>query len=222
MLIDNDIIQGGLPLAQNILFLDPGHAFGLMNREAPFVQNNFTLVDQYDLTTIDLSSFSAMIVHDFADQIYLARHRDVIETFLNEGKVVVFCGHLVREWLPGCAIFTPQTVASYKDYEVLPVTAHPIFEGVKMDELTFNKGVAGFFARGAHKPVPAGAEVLLALPNDMPITYIDRQTTNGTIFVHAGRDLFGLRMQKKSSDRISEQLLQWVKDEMQALKEGAQ
>ena len=206
----------------DILFLDPGHAFGLTNRTSPFIQQNFTLVDQYEFAEMDLTPFKCIVVHDFADQIYLERHKAKIEAFLNDHNIVIFGGHLVREWLPGCAIFTPQQVNSFKDYEVSVVNEHPIFEGVAMDELTFNKGVAGFFARGAHIPVPAGAQILLTLPGDMPITYIDRHTTKGTILAHAGRDLFGQRMQKKSSDRISEQLLQWIHDEAKALKDGVQ
>ena len=95
---------------------------------------------------------------------------------------------------------------------------HPIFAGVDTNEMTYNKGVAGFFARGSHTPVPEHAEVLLTLPGDAAITYIDRHTTKGTILVHSGRDLFGQRMQKRSTDLISSQLLQWVHDEFEALK----
>ena len=88
--------------------------------------------------------------------------------------------------------------------------------------MTYNKGVAGFFARGSHTPVPEGAEVLLTLPDGAYITYIDRNTTNGTILAHAGRDLFAQRMQNKTTDRISSQLLAWIHDEAKALKDGAQ
>lgn len=203
----------------DILFIDPGHAFGLENRIDPFMTSNFTLVDQYTFGDLDLTPFKCIVMHDFVDQVYLTRHRDKIEHFLNDRNIVIWSGHLIREWLPGCPIFTPKEVTSFADYEVSIVAEHPVFEGVDTHEMTYNKGVAGFFARGSHTPVPAGAVVLLTLP-DAAITYIDRETTNGTIFVHAGRDLFAQRMQNKSTDRISTQLLAWVHEEAKALKEA--
>ena len=213
---------GGLFVAQvnPILYLDPGHAFGLENRTNPFITQNFTLIDQYRLTEIDLAPFTCIVVHDFADQEHLYRNKAIIEEFLAEGKVVIFCGHLFKEWLPGCPIFTPRTIQSHTDYEVINDRQHPIFAGVNLDDMTFNKGIAGFFARVTHSPVPKGAEVLLTFPDKMPITYIDHCSTNGTILCHAGRDLFGLRMQNRSTDRISVQLLQWIHDEYAQLQKG--
>ena len=201
----------------DILFIDPGHAFGVENRTSPFIQDNFYVIDMYDLHTIDLTPFKAMVVHDFVDQIYLHKHRNIIENFLNEKKIVIWGGHLTKPWLPGCALFEPKKINSFSDYEITIIGNDPIFVGVNPDEMTFNKGVAGFFARGYHMPIPEGAEPLLALPGGDIITYIDRETTAGTIFVHAGRDLFAQRMQNKSTDRISTQLLQWVHDEAKRL-----
>ncbi len=205
---------------KNILFLDPGHAFGLENRTSPFMLENFTMIDQYAFAETDLTPFKAIVVHDFIDQLYMEKHKEKIAAFLNAGKIVVWAGHLVTPWLPGCAIFTPKEIKNHADYEISIVKEHPVFEGVNPDEMTYNKGVAGFFARGSHTPVPAGSEVLLSLPEDTPITYIDRTTTKGTIFVHAGRDLFAQRMQSKTTDRISTQLLQWIHDEYERLQGG--
>lgn len=205
---------------KKILFLDPGHAFGLENRTSPFMSENFTMIDQYAFAETDLTPFKAIVVHDFIDQIYMEKHKEKIAKFLNEGKIVVWAGHLVTPWLPGCAIFTPKEIKKHTDYEISIVKEHPVFEGVNPDEMTYNKGVAGFFARGSHTPVPVDAEVLLSLPEDTPITYIDRITTKGTIFVHAGRDLFAQRMQSKTTDRISTQLLQWIHDEYERLQGG--
>ena len=203
---------------QEILWLDPGHAFGIGNRTDPFITENFTQIDQYDFADTDLSRFACIVVHDFIDQEYMYKHREKIASFLDEGKIVIFAGHLFKEWLPGCSIFQPKKIHSFRDYEVSIMAEHPIFAGVKPEDMTYNKGVSGFFARGAHLPLPEHAEVLLALPDDIPITYIDRHSTNGTIFVHSGRDLFAYRNQNKSSDRISSQLLQWIKDEYEELK----
>lgn len=200
-----------------ILYLDPGHAFGLANRSNAFMKENFTMLDQYDFDNIELKQFACIVVHDFIDQEFMFRQKERISAFLNEGKIVIFAGQLCKEWLPGCPLFTPKTINSFKDYEITVTEPHPIFEGVDPDDMTFNKGVAGFFARGTHSPVPEGAEVLLSLPDDMPVTYIDRNTTKGTILAHAGRDLFAFRMNNKTTDRISRQLLAWINDEYERL-----
>ena len=46
------------------------------------------------------------------------RQRDLIAGFLGSGRVVVFCGHLLHPWLPGCGTFVPAPVTSYRDYVV--------------------------------------------------------------------------------------------------------
>ncbi|MGE7980489.1 phosphate starvation-inducible protein PhoH [Psychrobacillus sp. NPDC093200] len=206
--------------SNSILYLDPGHAFGLSNRTNPFMNKHFTIIDQYQLTQHNLEPYCCIVVHDFADQEYLYKNRAIIEGFLEAGKIVIFGGHLFREWLPGSPIFTPRTIESHEDYKVYKKIDHPIFEGVDTDDMTYNKGVAGFFARVTHSPVPAGSDVLLTFRDGMAITYIDRQSTKGTILVHSGRDLFAHRMQNKSTDRISTQLLQWIQDEYQELQKG--
>lgn len=184
------------------------------------MNKHFTIIDQYQLTQHNLEPYCCIVVHDFADQEYLYKNRAIIQGFLEAGKIVIFGGHLFREWLPGCPIFTPRTIESHEDYNVYKKIDHPIFEGVDTDDMTYNKGVAGFFARVTHSPVPAGSDVLLTFRDGMAITYIDRQSTKGTILVHSGRDLFAHRMQNKSTDRISTQLLQWIQDEYQVLQKG--
>lgn len=203
-----------------ILFLDPGHVFGLENRTDAFIVEHFTMMDQYAFGDLDVTPFEAIVIHDFIDQEYMYRQRDKIATYLNDGGIVIWAGHLVKEWLPGCALFTPKDIKSHTDYELSFVAEHPVFAGVATHDMTYNKGVAGFFARGAHMPIPAGAEALLTLPNDMVTTYIDRVTTKGTIFAHAGRDLFAQRGQGKTTDVISTQLLTWIREESKRLKEA--
>src|SRR5581483_10255450 len=91
--------------------------------------------------------------------------------YLDRGGVVVFGGHLHRDWLPGASLFVPLASRSLDGYRVVEVADHPIFRGMGT-ELTFRRGVAGFFARG-HHPVPPGAEVLTRLFGGEPATYLD-------------------------------------------------
>jgi hypothetical protein len=165
--------------------------------------------DIYDLPTINLLQFDGLIVSNGCDQEFLLIHKAQIHAFLDAGKVLSFSGHLFRPWLPGAGMFQPKTIASYHDYVVRLVVDHPIFAGVLADDLTFRKGVAGFFARGHHE-APAGAEIIAVLPGDEPIVYIDRASTRGTILVHAGNDLLASVDRDSTAGRIAGQLLRWM------------
>jgi hypothetical protein len=144
-------------------------------------------LDCYALGSTDLARYAALIITPNVDQEHLARQHRVIRDYLDGGGVVVFGGHLHRDWLPGASPFVPLTNQSLSGYRVVEVADHPIFRGVG-NELTFRRGVAGFFARG-HHPVPPGAEVLTRLAGGEPSTYLDRVSTAGTILVQATSDL---------------------------------
>jgi hypothetical protein len=169
-------------------------------------------LDIYELPNLDLDRLSGLLVPGSVDQEWLYLHREVIEDFLNKGRVVVFSGHLFRPWLPGASSFVPKQIDSFRDYAVSVVKSHPVFVGVKAEDLTFRKGVAGFFARGHHPP-PSGAEVLLALADGEPITYLDRSSSGGTILLHSGNDLWGYVEDETTAARMVPQLLWWIREE---------
>jgi len=208
-------------MKKDFLVLNPGGIFAQARANDPNYAADFDYVDIYSLPEIDLASYKCLVLTGFADQEFLYEERHIIREFLGNKKVVVFSGNLVTDWLPGGKSFIPKEIKSFKDYEVSIAKPHPIFNGVLEDDMTYNKGVTGFFARG-HHPLPEGAEVLLTLPGNDPITYIDRQSTNGTIIVHVGFDLFGYMQSdsKKTTDRIGKQLVQFVRDEFNRLQGG--
>ena len=197
-----------------ILLLDAQTSATPMSEES-LVRQRMAVEDVYLLPDLDLTPYDALHISGMVDQEFLWRHRDVIARFLDGGKVVVFCGHLLHPWLPGCGTFVPASVTSYRDYVVHIVAPHPVYEGVEAADLTFRRGVAGFFARGHHPP-PPGAEVLATLAGGQPITWIDRSTTNGTVFVHSGNDLVGFA-DDSTAARLGPQLLDWVEEEARRL-----
>ena len=200
--------------------LDPKTAFGKPQSHLldPNYQDLFTHIDIYDLPDYDLTVHKCLVIAGLVDQEFLYKQKEQIRHFLDQKKLLVFCGNLFRPWLPGGSNFVPKTIRHYTDYQVLIHQPHPIFAGVHPDDMTYNKGVAGFFARG-HHPTPPGAEVLLTLAGGEPITYIDRNSTRGTILVHSGGDLFGYFFPGKSTGRIAIQLIDWVRDEYRQLQE---
>lgn len=162
--------------------------------------------------SVQLFDLEGLLIPGSVDQEWLHLHRELVEGFLAGGRIVVFSGHLFRPWLPGASSFIPKEINSFRDYAVRVVTPHQIFAGVRPEDLTFRKGVAGFFARGHHPP-PPGAEVLLALADGDPITYRDRSSSGGTILLHSGNDLWGYAGDESTAGRIAPQLLAWIGEE---------
>lgn len=208
-----------MTVKKNFLLLDSGTVFGQHRLDEETEKNGFSIIDLYDLTKIDLSPYKCLVIDGFVDQEYLYKHKEVIHAFVNSGKILIFCGNLFLDWLPGGTNFIPKEILSHRDYKVSIKQKHPIFDGVLPEDMTYRKGVSGFFARGYH-PLPPGAEVLLTLPGEVPITYIDRRSTNGVILVHVGFNLLNYTGTENTTGRIRNQLVQWVDEESDLLKAG--
>lgn len=207
-------------MMKDFIMLNSGACFAQARVKDQDYQEDFMFVDIYDFPKVDLRPYKCLVINSFIDQEFLYEHRHLIREFLDDRKVLIFTGNLFKNWLPGGSNFVPKQINSFQDYVVSVHQSHPIFEGVLEDDMTYNKGVSGFFARG-HHPVPEGAEVLLTLPGGEPINYIDRNSTKGTIFAHVGNDLFGkMNGSPKTTDRIGPQLMQWARDEYTRLQEG--
>ena len=201
----------------NILKLDPGHAFGrdgramsADNRETEHV----SVMDQYAFGDADISNYNVLYVTDFIDQEYLYTQREKIAAFLDAGNIVVSCTHIFRPWLPNVHLFTPREIRKFSDYDVVLSEDSAIFEGVDASELVSRKGVAGFFARG-FQPVYHDVEVHVRFTDGTPVTYVDRTSTNGTMFIHAARDILSFVTGDNTSQRIAPQMLEWLKRELQ-------
>uniref|UniRef100_UPI00406CB447 phosphate starvation-inducible protein PhoH n=1 Tax=Metasolibacillus sp. FSL K6-0083 TaxID=2921416 RepID=UPI00406CB447 len=186
------------------------------------MDERFEVIDMYDLSNVELASYKCMVILGFVDQDFLLEQKQIIADFLVEKKIVCFFGNLVTNWLPGQQPFIAKEIRNHWDYDISIAKQHPIFEGVTEEDMTINRGVKGFFARG-HHPAPVDAEVLLTLPDGEPVTFIDRSSTNGTIFVHAGNNLFAsgsmASQTPKTTSRIPVQLMQWVQEEYNRLQE---
>jgi hypothetical protein len=214
----------------DLLALDAGATYASAEVfQYPALRDDVVVLDMYELPTTDLGSYVGMLVPNGVDQELLYRQRGQIRQFLDDGKVLVFCGHLFRDWLPGGQPFVPKRITSTErvipsgihtsdEYNVCVVTPHPVFDGVSPEDLTFRRGVRGFFARG-HHPLPPGAEVLLALQSGEPVDYVDRASSGGTILVHAGNDLVGYLSGDDTAQRVAPQLLRWMHDEYAALQQ---
>lgn len=194
----------------SIGFLDPDDAFTRRFVETSFFEAHLDRIDMYDLPATDLESYPGIVVSSQVDQDFLYRHRHDIRQYLDAGGVVAFSGHLSRRWLPGAECFVPKAIESHEDYTVIEATPHPVFEGVEMADLTYQRGVAGFFARG-HNPPPADATTLLRLGDGEPVVYVDGESTDGTIFAHSGNDLVSFGRRSSTAARVPAQLVAWMR-----------
>lgn len=85
-----------------------------MDIRSPETSARIERLDLYAVGATDLTRCTALIVGPTADQEHLARHRDTIRDYLDAGVVVVFGGHLHRDWLPGAAPFVPLSPPSLR------------------------------------------------------------------------------------------------------------
>ena len=70
-----------------ILEVSASHAFGMTDI---IKKDAYTsVIDEYDFDSTDLSNYNVLVITYFVDQEYLYKHKQIIEDFLNEGKVVV-------------------------------------------------------------------------------------------------------------------------------------
>jgi hypothetical protein len=164
------------------------------------------LRDIYSLPEIDLDDFSVLFVSMHSDQRFLASRARQIEEYLAGGGVVVANGHYAYPYLPRMAGF--HTIDNYRlsDITVLRVAEHPIWHGIDPHDLTFRRGVSGFYGRVWHD-APADAKIIHALgkPN-LPLDFI-YPVGRGRVLFHGGNDLWSFGGDDK---QLAPRIMQWV------------
>lgn len=152
----------------------------------------------------------AILVEAHIDQRALLAHRDALHRHLDAGGTLVFNGHLVYPLFDGLEPFRVATGRRVEDLIVERVDAHPVFDGVDCRDLSFRRGVAGFYGRGAN-PAPDGATILHRLRADgSPLDWVWQRPAGGQIFMHGGNTLWMYVNDDTSAARIAPQLLTWI------------
>ena len=152
-------------------------------------------IDHYALHAADLARYAALLLPAHLDQRYLGE---------------VFNGHVAWPMLPEFQAFVPLPQGGLDQLQVHLVTPHPVFAGVDMADLTYRRGVAGFYARG-HNPPPEGAVPVLGLgPERRPCDWVYERPRGGRIFMHAGNDLWMYAGADTTAARIVPQLCAWA------------
>lgn len=167
-------------------------------------------IDHYSLHETDLAPFAAILLPAHLDQRYLGAIAPVVTAFLDRGGRLVFNGHVAWPMLPELQPFVPLASRQLADLAIHRLAEHPVFEGVAEDDLTFRRGVAGFYARG-HNPPPDGAVALMGVgPERVPCDWVLQRPAGGEILCHAGNDLWMYIDDTRSTGRIVPQLIAWA------------
>ncbi|GAB5377281.1 MAG: hypothetical protein AcusKO_37430 [Acuticoccus sp.] len=167
-------------------------------------------IDHYALHETDLAPFAAILLPAHLDQRYLGAIAPVVTAFLDRGGRLVFNGHVAWPMLPELQPFVPLASRQLADLAIHRLAEHPVFEGVAEDDLTFRRGVAGFYARG-HNPPPQGAVALMGVgPERVPCDWVLQRPAGGEILCHAGNDLWMYIDDTRSTGRIVPQLIAWA------------
>lgn len=176
----------------------------------PGLQAQVHGIDMYDLPGTDLAAFDALLIGTGADQRVLAEQRGRLQSFLEAGGAIVFCGHIAYPFLDGLAEFVPLARYRVEDLMVAPAAPHNVFDGVDPQQLTFRRGVAGFYGRG-HNPPPPGAVVLNVLgPARVPVDWVRHYGRHGVLLVHAGNDLWGYLPEQEGGADLPARLDRWI------------
>ena len=194
------------------LALSYGFPDGAMAKLAshPDASGRITSRDVYALEhlDLDLDDFGALLISMHLDQRFLAGRAAQIESFLRQGGSVIANGHIAYPFLPGMTGVHPLENYGLHDLAVKRLADHPIWAGVSEGDLTFRRGVAGFYGRAWHHP-PEGATVVHALGEpDRPLDFI-YPVGKGRVLFHGGNDLWQYGG-ADSTGRILPQLLRWI------------
>lgn len=141
------------------------------------------------LDAADLQHHQGLVTGQMFDQDAAFELKGALAAFLNREGRWFFNGHMIRPLVDGMAPYRPLPRPRRADFDLTPLAPHPVFAGIDMSSLVANRGVAGFYGRGANPP-PEGAVVITGLgPARVPVDWVWLRPGGGRVFSHAGNDL---------------------------------
>ncbi|GAB3366695.1 MULTISPECIES: hypothetical protein [Giesbergeria] len=190
-------IEGVAPLGQAFFHLPLWREYGRAIRV-------------YDLDAQCLEGVQAVLVAGHVDQRALQARQSLLDHYLQQGGSMVINGHVAYPFLPMLRPFVPLAERNMAGLQVQRLMEHPVFRGVDTYDLTYRRGVAGFYGRG-HNPLPPGAKAIHGIgPQALPLDWELPLAGAGRLLVHGGNDLWMYAADNTSARRIAPQLLEWL------------
>ncbi|MGY4794251.1 hypothetical protein ACVNNN_04565 [Lysinibacillus fusiformis] len=168
----------------------------------------------YDLPSVDLTAYAGIIITNHVEEQFLLEHKTILDEYLLQGGVIFSLTEISLSWLANVANWKRSPIP-LKDREIMIEQSNcSLFKGIEPYDINYRKGVRGFFSRGYFEKVPAQAEVLITDQSGVPILYVDRHSTNGTIFAGAGTDIYKVFInEENTSKKLSLQMLDCIREE---------
>lgn len=168
------------------------------------------IIDQYKFTPGALSDTQALLLGQHLDEHHLQGMHPALDAFLIEGGGIAIMGPVA---LPPITFLSPHRIAGHghRDDWILEMAHdHPVMEGVAVDDLTFRKGVVGFWARGTITPHENAQVLTRFATTGAAADWVWESGKGGKLFVHPGNDVWGYASEPNSSARVFPQLLDWL------------
>ena len=170
------------------------------------------ILPQPALTAARLTGAHGLVTGNQLDQDALLPLRPALEDFLDAGGRWFFNGHVVRPLIAGLTPYEPITHPKRPDFHQTRLAPHPIFAGIEIAQLETNRGVAGFYGRGAN-PMPAGAIAITGLRGGtVPVDWVWCRPGGGRFFSHAGNDLGQAGREWDLPPVLYARIFDWVND----------
>jgi hypothetical protein len=190
-------------------------------------------VDALTLPDIDLSPVSGIIVSGGVDQVSLAEHREILDSFVTSGGRILVNGHVQVPFLSGLGTWRKLEFHGPADLVLTRVTDHPVWRGADLERLLYmmggtdgisatgdlpsldelrRHGVAGFYGRGYLSPLPVDAVVVNGIgPWQAPVD-VEYPLGRGRVLVHSGNDLQMFMRPARGTAHMWDQLTDWLRD----------
>jgi len=177
-------------------------------------RRGLTFLYLYDLPYTDLRAYAGLIITNLVEEQFLLEHKAILDQYLYQGGVIFSLTETSLPWLVGVPEWKRSPIP-LKDREIIIKDPfHPLFAGINAYDINYRKGVRGFFSRGYFEKIPLHAEVLVTDQSGATIIYVDRDSTNGTIFAGAGTDIYRVFIDEENSSRqLSLQMLSCIREE---------
>ncbi|MEM9973276.1 MAG: hypothetical protein AAF771_03780 [Pseudomonadota bacterium] len=168
------------------------------------------IVDQYDLTPEVLEGTKVLLLGQHLDEHHLKGMQGFLEVFLEKGGGIAVMGPIAQRLLPVLSPHRPVGSGRRGDWILEIAEAHPVMAGVRAKDLTYRKGVVGFWARGTIPPC-ADAKILTRFAaSEAAADWLWESVRGGKLFVHPGNDVWGYVDEPNTSALVFPQLLDWM------------
>lgn len=193
-----------------ILVLDTQNNLDIADSTRSYYGEIFFKVDAYEEFNRKsvFGDYKIVLAGVGIDQILLYKYRHKINDFLESGGIFISFAANFLEWLPGNTLYK-ESKYPIKD-RMIQTNGHEITNGVRDYDITYRRGVSGFFTRGYFDP-PKKSEVILKDNFNQCVAYIDDKSTNGIIVSTAGADLFDYGLfEQSTAKRMGFNFLLWL------------